>query len=85
MRPSALILEISLVEIRLADFDHNLDAQVRMTAFSGLDGLVKLHGEVIPWSCLNEGFVFDQHRIRIIGPQGIFKPGQLRAQDEPDD
>jgi putative restriction endonuclease len=52
----------------------NLDHQVRLKAFSFLESQVELHGEVLPWQVLVEGFLFEGRRIPLIGPQGIFKP-----------
>ena len=34
-----------------------------------------IHGEVVPRSILAEGFAFEGNRVRLLGPQGIFKPG----------
>jgi putative restriction endonuclease len=34
-----------------------------------------VHGEVLPRSTLAEGFVFEDTRVPLLGPQGIFKPG----------
>jgi putative restriction endonuclease len=50
------------------------DAEIRERAFGFLREQVALHGDVLPWSVLHDGFVYQDDRIRLIGPQGIFKP-----------
>ena len=54
-----------------------LDRQVRLRAFDFLSEQTELHGEVLQWSILSSGFVFDGKRVPLIGPQGIFKPAVL--------
>ena len=54
-----------------------LDRQVRLRAFDFLSEQTALHGEVLQWSILSSGFVFDGKRVPLIGPQGIFKPAIL--------
>jgi len=51
---------------------------VRQSVFAWLDGLVARYGEVLPFSALREGTPVGGERIRVMGPQGIFKPAQLR-------
>lgn len=51
---------------------------VRLAAFRRLEELQRVHGEVLAWSLLREGFEFGGERVRFLGPQGIFKPAQLR-------
>ena len=53
------------------------DRQVRLRAFDFLSEQTSLHGEVVPWSVLSLGFLFDGKRVPLIGPQGIFKPAIL--------
>ena len=56
----------------------NLDSRIRLAAFSFLDQLVSARGsEVLPRAVLAAGFEFEGHRVRLIGPQGIFKPAAL--------
>ncbi len=51
-----------------------LDQRVRLAAFQWLRAQMDLIGEVLPRSLLAEGFVFDDTRVPLLGPQGIFKP-----------
>lgn len=54
--------------------DNNLDQRIRLSAFDWLSNQVKIHGDVIPREVLAKGFEFEEQRIPLIGPQGIFKP-----------
>ena len=56
------------------DFDRNHDARVRAAAFDWLAEQVSLQGDVLPRYLLSEGFTIGQTRVRLVGPQGIFKP-----------
>ena len=56
------------------DFDRNHDARVRAAAFDWLAEQVSLQGDVLPRYILSEGFTTGQTRVRLVGPQGIFKP-----------
>lgn len=53
------------------------DLKVRLAAFEWLRSQVDLHGEVLPRALLSAGFEFQEERVRLVGPQGIFKPRQL--------
>lgn len=53
------------------------DSAVRQAAFNWLDGQVQAHGDVLPRTVLAEGFEFQGQQIRLLGPQGIFKPAIL--------
>lgn len=53
------------------------DASVRLAAFSFLDKQVAIHGEVLPWGVLAAGFTYNDRRVPLLGPQGIFKPAVL--------
>lgn len=55
-----------------------LDAAVRAAAFSWLDEQRVLFGDALPYRILAQGFEFDHHRVRLLGPQGIFKPAVLK-------
>ena len=55
----------------------DFDRQVRVQAFAFLDQQRATYGDVLPWSVLSEGFLFDGRRVPLIGPQGIFKPAVL--------
>jgi putative restriction endonuclease len=50
------------------------DLGVRLAAFDWLSRQVELHGDVLPRSLLEQGFVFESQRVPLLGPQGIFKP-----------
>jgi putative restriction endonuclease len=50
------------------------DLRVRLAAFEWLREQVELHGDVLPRSLLEQGFVFEEQRVPLQGPQGIFKP-----------
>ncbi|MDP6777348.1 MAG: hypothetical protein QGI83_11345, partial [Candidatus Latescibacteria bacterium] len=52
----------------------NTNIKIRNRAFEWLRELVMRHGEVLPRSILQAGFVLDGEQIRLVGPQGIFKP-----------
>jgi putative restriction endonuclease len=51
---------------------------IRLAAFDFLTRSVQVHGEVLPRSLLQKGFVFQGRQIPLVGPQGIFKPAALR-------
>ena len=57
----------------------DVDARVRLAAFEFLDATKRrLGGEgAFPRSLLAEGFVFENQRVPLIAPQGIFKPRVL--------
>ena len=48
-----------------------------MAVFDHLASLAELHGDVLPRSSLTAGVDFDGQRLRLLGPQGIFKPSQF--------
>ena len=51
-----------------------LDQSVRITAFNWLSEQVAIHGDVLPRKLLEKGFIFNNERVPLISPQGIFKP-----------
>ena len=55
----------------------DLDARVRVAAFNFLADQTRLLGEVLPRTLLAKGFAFEGSQVRLIGPQGIFKPAIL--------
>jgi putative restriction endonuclease len=57
--------------------DGDLDHRVRLAGFAFLAERTRLHGEVLPYATLQQGFVFDGRRVPLLGPQGIFKPAVL--------
>jgi putative restriction endonuclease len=59
-------------------FDPERDARVRAAAFQWLSEAVAQHGDVLPRSLLAEGFLLDEARVPLVGPQGIFKPRVMR-------
>src|SRR5512135_3664705 len=51
------------------------DLQVRLSAFNWLSEQVSSHGDdVLPKKLLEHGFVFQDQRIPLMAPNGIFKP-----------
>jgi putative restriction endonuclease len=50
------------------------DRSVRQAAFAWLEEQTGLHGYSLPRAQLAEGFVYEGERIRLVAPQGIFKP-----------
>lgn len=52
----------------------DLDRRIRLSAFDWISEQVNIHGDVLPRSLLAEGFIFDNQRIPLVSPQGIFKP-----------
>jgi Predicted restriction endonuclease len=54
-----------------------IDQRVRIAAFEFLRIQTELRGEVLPREVLAEGFKFDDQRVPLIAPQGIFKPAVL--------
>jgi putative restriction endonuclease len=52
----------------------DLDMAVRLAAFDFLAELTHLHGGVLSSRMLRPGFPFRGQRIKLMGPQGIFKP-----------
>lgn len=59
-------------------FDAERDARVRLAAFRWLEEQVERHGDVLPREVLAQGFAFEEERVPLVGPQGIFKPRLLR-------
>jgi len=55
----------------------DLDASIRLTAFSFLEDLSLKYGLALPREVLAEGFLFDGKRVPLVNPQGIFKPAVL--------
>lgn len=50
------------------------DIAIRREAFIWLESQVRIYGEVLPRSVLEQGLHFQGNQIRLVGPQGIFKP-----------
>ncbi len=53
------------------------DLAIRLAAFEFLTRQTDIHGEVLPWRILAEGFLFGDQKIRLVGQQGIFKPAGM--------
>jgi putative restriction endonuclease len=50
------------------------DNKIRIATFNWLNELENILGDVLPRSILAEGFTFQNTRIPLVSPQGIFKP-----------
>ena len=57
--------------------DEELDYQVRLAAFNFLEEQSQIHGDYLPRRTLERGLTFQQRRVPLVGPQGIFKPAIL--------
>ena len=55
----------------------DIDRRVRLEAFNWLSEQVRIHGDVLPRSVLAQGFEFENQRVPLVAPQGIFKPKLL--------
>lgn len=55
----------------------DIDREVRVRTFAFLAEQTTLHGDILPWKVLSQGFTFQGQRVPLIGPQGIFKPAVL--------
>jgi putative restriction endonuclease len=55
------------------------DQAIRSAAFQFLADQTRLFGDVLPKELLEGGFPYQGERVRLLGPQGIFKPRQLDA------
>lgn len=53
-------------------------AAIRAAAFSWLHEQVQRYGDVLPYNTLAQGFQYQQQRVPLLGPQGIFKPRVLQ-------
>ena len=53
------------------------DIAIRKETFHWLESQVRIHGEVLPRPVLQQGFDFEGKQIRLVGPQGIFKPRHM--------
>ena len=52
----------------------NKDHEIRLAAFDWLKEKTDIHGDVLDYRLLYEGFIFKNQKISFIGPQGIWKP-----------
>ncbi|MCX5797004.1 MAG: hypothetical protein NTY77_16045 [Elusimicrobia bacterium] len=62
---------VSSSTLRITAANNNI---IISAAFSFLEDQTKLHGDELPRDLLLKGFLFDTHRVPLLGPQGIFKP-----------
>jgi len=54
-----------------------MDDQIRLAIFDWLKKQEVVYGESLPRAILTEGFLYSGQRIRLMGPQGIWKPKQM--------
>jgi putative restriction endonuclease len=54
-----------------------IDTRVRLAAFRWLSEQTAIHGDVLSWSLLLQGFELDGLRVPLLSQQGIFKPQVL--------
>lgn len=52
----------------------SIDEQIRLTAFDWLRDQTQKYDQVLSIELLRKGFVFNNERIPLVAPQGIFKP-----------
>ena len=57
--------------------EDSYSTSIRKAAFEWLRFLTDASGDVVARSVLEQGFRFQDQLVRVIGPQGIFKPAQL--------
>lgn len=53
------------------------DNTIRLSAFEWLKEQTNLYGDVLPRKILEQGFYYNNQRVTLIGPQGIWKPKLL--------
>ena len=51
-----------------------IDQRVRLATFNWLNEQISFLGDVLPRTILETGFEFENHRIHLVSPQGIFTP-----------
>ena len=54
-----------------------MDDQIRISAFKWLNDLSVKFGDVFDRGILEKGFIYQNRRITVIGPKGIWKPKQM--------
>ncbi|MBS3976253.1 MAG: HNH endonuclease [Syntrophomonadaceae bacterium] len=54
-----------------------LEEQYRLAAFKWIEEQVQIHGEVLPRSILEKGFILNSQQVTLVGPSGIWKPKVL--------
>ena len=53
------------------------DGLIRVAAFQFLETQVMIHGDVLPWQVLTNGFTYQGTRVPLLGASGIWKPAVL--------
>lgn len=53
------------------------DDRIRLAGVEHCKRLANVWGEAIPFSEIKAGFIFENLRIMLVGPQGIFKPKEM--------
>ncbi|MBN2437719.1 MAG: HNH endonuclease [Deltaproteobacteria bacterium] len=61
----------------LTNDNTDIDRRARLAAFNWLNNQVRIHGDVLPRPILAQGFQFENQRVPLVAPQGIFKPKLL--------
>jgi putative restriction endonuclease len=57
----------------------DVDLPLRLAAFSALRVLTAIHGEVLPWAVVDEGFTFNRQPYRFANlSKGIFRPAGMK-------
>ncbi len=56
----------------------NMDDQIRLAAFNWLTKQTFFMGNVLTYDLIKEGLLFNGQKRHLMGPQGIFKPRQLK-------
>jgi len=55
----------------------DFDLKIRLHAFAWLSDRTTVYGDVLNRKLLEDGFFFNEHRIPLVAPQGIFKPKSM--------
>lgn len=54
-----------------------MDDLIRLAAFNWLNAQINILGDVLPRELMAEGFLFQDQRVTLLGPSGIWKPQQM--------
>lgn len=54
-----------------------MEERIRIIAFKWIEEQVHIHGEVLPRTLLEKGFIFNNQKVTLVGPSGIWKPRAL--------
>lgn len=57
--------------------DNSGSAAIRMAAFAWIREQTSRSDDTLTRAALEQGFEFNGRRVRLVGPQGIFKPAQI--------